>query len=509
MYTSEAKPYAIRMGGSVYRFLLVRHCALPMPNGTRGLFCNRTLNLRGISAIGYDMDYTLVHYHMREWEERAYSYLKQGLSERGWPVDDLTFQPEMVIRGLILDTKRGNVVKANRFGYIKRAFHGTRPLDRDTKKNTYERILVDLSDDRWQFLNTLFSISAACMYMQLVDLMDDGKLSSSMSYHTLYEEVQSTLDTAHMEGRLKKEIVASPEQFVDVDEEMPLALLDQKAAGRKLLLITNSEWAYAQPMLDYVFNPYLPGEMTWSDLFDISIVGARKPDFFSVRMPAFRVVSEDGMLREHTGGPLAEDAVYVGANASLVEETLGLSGEEILYVGDHLFVDVNITKKVLRWRTALVVRELEEEILAFQMFHEKQRELTELMQKKNKMEERYSRMRLNVQRLRKGYGPTKNGSPKHLEREMADLREELVALDEEIAPLAQQAGQLGNENWGPIMRTGKDKSLFARQVERYADVYTGRVSNFLHHTPFVYLRSYRGNLPHDAVSLPDSELAAP
>jgi len=36
-------------------------------------------------------------------------------------------------------------------------------------------------------------------------------------------------------------------------------------------------------------------------------------------------------------------------------------------------------------------------------------------------------------------------------------------------------------------------------VERYADIYTGRVSNFLHHTPFVYLRSHRGSLPHDDV----------
>ncbi|MEF8940542.1 MAG: 5'-nucleotidase domain-containing protein, partial [Salinivenus sp.] len=33
-------------------------------DAARGLFCNRTLNLRGIQAIGYDMDYTLIHYHM-------------------------------------------------------------------------------------------------------------------------------------------------------------------------------------------------------------------------------------------------------------------------------------------------------------------------------------------------------------------------------------------------------------------------------------------------------------
>ena len=48
-----------------------------------------------------------------------------------------------------------------------------------------------------------------------------------------------------------------------------------------------------------------------------------------------------------------------------------------------------------------------------------------------------------------------------------------------------------------MMRTGIDKSHLARQVERYADVYTGRVSNFLHATPYAYLRSHRGSLPHD------------
>jgi hypothetical protein len=72
-----------------------------------------------------------------------------------------------------------------------------------------------------------------------------------------------------------------------------------------------------------------------------------------------------------------------------------------------------------------------------------------------------------------------------------------VALDHEIAPLAEASGRLVNENWGPLLRAGNDKSLFASQIEASADVYTARVSNFLHYTPFVYLRSRRGSLPHD------------
>ena len=49
------------------------------------------------------------------------------------------------------------------------------------------------------------------------------------------------------------------------------------------------------------------------------------------------------------------------------------------------------------------------------------------------------------------------------------------------------------------MRAGNDKSQLARQIERYADVYTSRVANLLYATPFAYLRSVRGSLPHDPV----------
>ena len=464
---------------------------------SRGLFCNRTLNLRGIQAVGYDMDYTLIHYRMREWEKRAYSFIREGLQGKGWPVDDLRFNPDLAIRGLVIDVERGNVVKANRFGYVKRAFHGTTPMGYEQQRDVYQRTLVDLGDDRWHFLNTLFSISSACMYMQLVDLLDGDALEGSMGYADLWERVQGTLDEAHMEGRLKEAIVKTPERFVRLDPEMPLTLLDQKRAGKKILLITNSEWSYAQPMLAYAFNDFLPGAMTWRDLFDISIVGARKPDFFSVDMPAFRVENKDGLLREHQNGPLEEGCVYVGGNAPLVEDTLGLRGEEILYVGDHLFVDVNVSKKVLRWRTALVVRELEQEIEAFRSFADTQARLSELMEQKEQLEAQFSAKRLQRQRLQKDYGGSNGRDAEALDQEMAKLRSRLTALDEDIAPLAKASSKLVNDHWGPLMRTGKDKSLFARQVERYADVYTGRVSNFLHHTPFTYLRSHRGSLPHD------------
>jgi HAD superfamily 5'-nucleotidase-like hydrolase len=133
------------------------------PTRARGIFCSRTLNLRAIRAIGYDMDYTLIHYQVEEWERRAYEHLRRKFADLGWPVADLEFDAELIVRGLVIDTELGNVIKANRFGYVKRAYHGTRHLDFEEQRRAYARTIVDLADPRFVFLNTLFAPPrAAC-----------------------------------------------------------------------------------------------------------------------------------------------------------------------------------------------------------------------------------------------------------------------------------------------------------------------------------------------------------
>jgi 5' nucleotidase family len=53
--------------------------------------------------------------------------------------------------------------------FVKRAMHGTRMLSWAEIRQTYGRDLVNLrNESRWQFLNTLFSVSEAVMYMQVL-----------------------------------------------------------------------------------------------------------------------------------------------------------------------------------------------------------------------------------------------------------------------------------------------------------------------------------------------------
>ena len=469
--------------------------AIPVPAPTREIFANRTLNLRSIRAIGYDMDYTLVHYREAEWERRAFDHARDALVARGWPVGDLTFDPDQVTRGLAIDLELGNLLKATRFGYVIRAAHGTRLLEFDEVRRAYSGTLVDLADDRFEFMNTLFSLSEASLYGQLVDRLDAGDLPG-VGYAECYEAVRDVINDAHQEGRLKAEILADPERFVVLDADIVLALRDQKHAGKRLMLITNSDWAYADQIMTYAFDRFLPDAASWRELFDAVIVSSNKPEFFTSSNPLYKVVDEEAALLQPHHGAISAGEVFFGGNARLVEESLGVEGDEILYVGDHLFGDVHFSKALLRWRTALILRELEPEVRAQIEFLPEQSRLEGLMEQKADLEAELASLRVTEQRLRRGYAtpPLEDDDPG---AGIEAVRSRLAAIDEVIAPLAQQSGMLRHAQWGPLMRAGQDKSLFARQVERYADVYTSRVSNFLYPSPFALLRAARLDLPHD------------
>ncbi len=466
----------------------------------RGIFCNRTLNLRAMSAIGYDMDYTLVHYRAEEWERRTYETVRAMLANQGFPVADLEFDPAMVERGLIIDRELGNLVKANRFGYVKQASHGSRMLTFDEQRRAYSRVVIDLAANRFVFLNSLFSLSEAAIYCQLVDLLEAGAVSGVMSYDTLYERTRVCMDEAHLEGQLKAEIMADPERFVVPDPEAPQALLDQKAAGKALLLITNSEWEYTRFMMAYAYDPFLPSGMQWRDLFDLVIFSARKPAFFENDAPAFRLVDDAGLLVPCPRG-ITTAGVYAAGNAALVEAYLGCDGGDILFVGDHIYGDLHASKRVRRWRAALVLRELEDEMRVLTGFREPQERLEMLMAEKGRVEQEADHLRLL--QLRHNPSAKSAAEASMLAARLAALRSRLAELDDAIGPLARLSASLLNDRWGLLMRTGNDKSHLARQIERHADVYTSRVSNFLFATPFAYFRSPRGSLPHDPGATPD------
>ena len=91
------------------------------------LFCNVELHSKNLEAVGFDMDFTLAQYNIA-FDLLAFEGAKEKLYKKlGYPEDVLKFEynTERFRRGLIIDKKRGNVLKIDRHKYVRKVFHGT------------------------------------------------------------------------------------------------------------------------------------------------------------------------------------------------------------------------------------------------------------------------------------------------------------------------------------------------------------------------------------------------
>jgi hypothetical protein len=85
------------------------------------------------------------------------------------------------------------------------------------------------------------------------------------------------------------------------------------------------------------------------------IVQARKPDFFNHAMSLYEVVTPDGLMRPVLAA--RRGGLYCGGSAGVVEKALGVEGDDILYVGDHIYTDAALAKINFRWGERGGVRE--------------------------------------------------------------------------------------------------------------------------------------------------------
>ena len=458
-------------------------------------FANRDLDLKDIKVIGYDMDYTLIHYHVNKWEEKAYEHtLNYLINEEGWPLKHLSFDPNITKRGLVLDLKKGNIVKVDEFGCVTMASHGLRTLSEEEVKKEYSSTFVDLSDPYYVFLNTLFSISTGCLYAQLVNELGKKNLETFLSYRSIFETISKAQNMAHLMGKLKEEISSDPDSFVDLDPKVPQALLDQKHAGKKIFLATNSDWLYTNNMMSYAMTPFLKGGK-WEDLFDLIIVGADKPNFFGSSQRIYEVNTQENVLKPHFGK--LKSHVYHGGCAPIVESTFNVQGREILYVGDHIYSDINIAKKSRRWYTALVLRELEQELSDLDSYQSERDFIFNETEKKNEFDKEISRLKLLKQKVITPYAETPKQSLPELEKEIETLELKIKTCNHEIESKTLHLKEKVNSPWGFLMRVGNSRSLIAKQIAKHADIYSARVSDFLEATPYRSFRSKPALFSHD------------
>jgi HAD superfamily 5'-nucleotidase-like hydrolase len=452
------------------------------------VFVTRTLNMKKIKWLGFDLDHTLVRYKTENFEALTHGCLLQKLVENlGYPEDikKLRFDYDRMIRGLVLDTKRGNILKLNRHAGIRDSYHGTKKIDFAEQKRIYHSTYVDLGDPEFATIDTAFSLSHALLFAQLVDMKDEGYSGVLPEYDQIARDIGNSLDQSHRDGTLKSKVQANPDKYLLLDPQVAEGLEVYKKQGKKLFVVTNSGFDYAKFMMDTAINPYLQEHKSWLEIFDYVVVSSKKPRFFYDHLDFLKVDPETGNMRDHFG-PL-DSGVYYGGCATAFEDSIGVRGDEILYVGDHIYGDVVRLKIDCNWRTALVIDELESELAKYDRARPIEEKIQKLMAEKLPLEnEQHDILTQSIK------GNNGKNDPR-----IKEIQAKTAEIDEEISKNIVEFQKQFNPYWGEVMRVGNEESFFANQVDQFAGIYCSKLSDLLAVSPRAYLRAKRRPMAHE------------
>ncbi|HUJ58969.1 MAG TPA: HAD-IG family 5'-nucleotidase [Kofleriaceae bacterium] len=473
------------------------------------VFCNRNLRMDSIEMIGFDMDYTLALYHQDKLEQLSIELTLRKLVEKhGYPpeIKQLHYDPRWAIRGLMVDRQLGHVFKMDRHAYVGRCYHGFRELDHDQRRAAYRNEKINLSSDRFEWIDTLFGLPEAVMYTTLVDWCDTH--TGTVDYDKLFGDIRNAIDEAHRDDTLKTVIKADLAAFIVKDPLLGETLHKFRSSGKKLFLLTNSLWDYTTVVMSYLLDGERKAYPSWRNYFDIVVVGGAKPAFFNELRPFVQIEPTTGAPIAHNGEikHLSRDKVYQGGNVIAFEQMTNIRGDQVLYIGDHIYGDILRLRKQHMWRTAMVLQELEREISVSERLEAQIRDLDLLDRRHRNLESEIDYQTLRLKKIQRMLDDDSTSAAlrarledeRRIARTGVDmLRDRAGLMNDEVESLEARIDRAYNPHWGSCLREGNENSRFGEQVNDYADLYTSRVSNFSPYSPLRYFRAPRRPMPHE------------
>ncbi len=441
---------------------------------TRAIYTNRNLDMAEIKAIGFDMDYTLANYCKEPMEILQYKMtLEYLIKHMGYPeaLYKLSYDPNLSIRGLVVDKRLGHLIKMDMHGRVWRAMHGYRHLDRAEIDSIYKHLKIKITKD-FASLDTLFAMPEASLYCDLVNVFSQDP---NINYGKIFEDIRTAIDTIHSDDSLKSVIKADLGHYIESHSDIGLTLHKLRSSGKKLFLLTNSHWDYTDAVMDYL----LPN---WPSYFDYTITDSRKPGFFTESLPFKRLLLE------------SNHEIFANGNIHDFENMADVRGEEILYVGDHIYGDIVRSKKETLWRTCLIVDELPREIELSMRYTPDLDKLSRIDAERLELDNEIGLHRVLLAYL-DAAGLLAEAAA--MRKEMGAAKKHLAYLDEQMDQLQDSLERRFHPFWGELFHEHHDLSRFGAQVRAYACIYTGKVTNFLHYSPLNTFRKQGELMSHD------------
>ena len=445
------------------------------------------------------MDYTLAIYRQAEMDRQSIEATVGKLVERGYSeaLLSMKYRTDFPIRGLLIDRKLGNVLKMDRYRYVKRAYHGFRKLTREERRSAYHTRRLRPGTVRYHWVDTLYSLSEVAVYAAVIDHVDTH--GGSVDYDQLFTDIRECADLSHQDGSILDDVLSDLPRYVERDSELGVLLHKLRSAGKRLFLLTNSGPDYTEAMMSYLLGGALEEYPSWRNYFDYVVTASKKPSFFVGKAPFVDLQS-----LEETRAP-ERGRVYTGGNIADLQRALGYAGDEVLYVGDHIYGDVLRAKKESTWRTAMIIQEMDDELRVLREHAISFERSASLEQMRGAVQDQLREQQARLKRVERKLADPELGSTKAsleakrvLHRRSIDrLRAQLRELEAEHEELDDALDQAFHPFWGSVFKAGSEVSSFGNQVEHYAEIYTARATNLAQYSPMHYFQSPRHRMAHE------------
>lgn len=449
---------------------------LPPDVNPNAVFANSQLDLKEIAVYGFDYDYTLASYRTTV-ENYIHDEAKKALVDIfKYPdvIRDLEYEPSASIRGLHYDIEKGLLLKIDSINQIQfgTVYRGREKLENDEVLQIYKRrrLPQDYVDAHLKpgqarkmvQLVDIFAKPMICLLSSVIQWFLDNKVK--FVPESVFVDVTDSINIAHPKFHL--DVSRDPERFLEIDPDLKPWLASLRDNNKETFLITNSPFSLVNAGLIYMFGD------DWRQFFDVIIVNAKKPSFFTHRLRHFRrFFPEEKILSWKHVNRLERGRIYSRGNINELQDLTGWEGDRVLYFGDHPYADLADLSLNHGWRTGAIIKEIEEEVSV-----------------------------MNLEQYKWGMNwatVLQILIDENQDRSSADDRKIIQDWQAELEDIRQELKCLSNPMFGSIFRTHQNSTYFSRRLFRFADIYTSKITNLKNYSLNHAFYPRRGALPHE------------